>query len=625
MAISQTNGYHLVFELSNNRLAGIMDDFIPNPITFAVAGITATASQIPGRPSTVSIAAGNNITVQAVRSVKILTFQFNVRISLQAQVSVIGGQISISYPSTPVITPDTAADQTTLQTLVTLANSVGGTSYTEAQILQLGAQNLLSTLQGSFSLPNIPLGVPFNTGPCAISLSKIDLHSITNSIFVLLQFSGAGIPSVPLNANGFTTSLRGSSESVMVVANEALLAIAACFIGQDASSPLQGAHFITAGNSTTMFGPKSISLDGHTINIMSLNISVVGNQLVVSGAASTSGTGYSATGTFSAPIGFNCHPDGTIFPVFDPNTVQTHISVSIDWWVYLIGFAAAGIIGIILGPLAAIIVSIVVALIGPIASLVGNAIAQNALSGLSQSLNNSVAQGYQMAPPELLRVLGELRCQQVILDDFAMQGFMNPYNPPSVQLSENDTFTNQVETSSGGSGFNTYIDYNTATKAVFTALSSNFVSPQTVTWYLNNANITGSGNTVLNGKNISYVVSGNTCSIQTNLGDAVTGAIKVKVTGSDGFAKFDTALINITGTTVTYPGQAALRALMEEIEHIAILQSWPYPNPLPDPAPYYQNVVDIESSFQQALAVGSRGFTGIAGGIAGIGGIAEVG
>lgn len=618
MAISQTNGYHLVFELSNNRLAGIIDDFIPNPITFSLTGgVSATASQIAGRPSAVTIGTGNNVTIQAVRSVQISIFTLNVRISLQAQLSVSGGQISISYPSAPVITPDTAADQTTLQQMVNFANALNGTTYTPAQVLQLGSQSLLTTLQSSFSLPNIPLHTPFNTGPCAMSLNKIDLHTITNSVFVLLQFSGAGIPDVPLNANGFTASLRGGNESVMVVANEALLAIAACFIGQDASSPLHGMPFITLGNCTSMLGIKAINLDGHTIDVFGLTICVSGNQLVVSGTATTSGTGYSATGTFSAPLGFTCHADGTIFPVFDANAVQTHISLDVEWWVYLLGFVAAGIIGIVLGPLAAIIVSIVVALIGPIASLVGNAIAKNALSGLGQSLNNSVAQGYQMAPPELLRVLGELRCQEVILDDFAMQGFMNPYYVPTVQILENDTITNQVETGSGGSGFNNYVDYNTAVKAEFSVIDSNFTAPLTISWFIDNVHVVNNGTMVLNGKTITYSVSGSTCSIQTSLGEAVTGTIKVKVSGADGFAKFDTALINITGTTVDYPGQAALRAVMNEIAQVATLQGWPYPVPGPDPAPYYGDVIDVASNFQEALVAGAAPITG-AGGIAGI-------
>jgi len=614
MAISQTHGYHLVFELSGSRLAGILDDFIPNPISFNVtAGIDATASKIPGRPSTVSIAAGNSITVNAVRQVQILSSQINVRITLHAQLSTSGGQISISYPSAPVITADTTADQNQLQSLVNLANGIQGTSLTVAQVLQMGAQSLLNTLQTSFALPNIPVGTPFNSGPCAISLSRIDLHTIADSIFVLLQFSGAGIPATALNANGFTASLRGGNESVMVVANEALLGISACFIGQDPSSPLHGVSFITSGNCTTMIGTKDVNLSGHDLLISALSICVVGNQLVVSGAGSTSGTGWDASATFSAPIGFSCHADGTIFPIFDPNTVQTHINVSFDWWVYLVGFAIAAIAGVILGPLVGVILTIVVALLGPIASLIGNAIAKNALSGLSQSLNNSIAQGYQMAPPVLLQVLGELRCQQVILDDFAMQGFMNPGGGPSMYLSEDDVITNKVQTDTGGTGiFGQYVDYNTATQATFTANASFFKMPTTANWYIGSTHVTGSGNMSLNGKSIHYSVSGNSCVITTNIGDAVTGVIRAKVVGADGYTKFDTALINISGTLRDYPGQDALQAILAKISHIAVVQGWPFNINDPDPAPYYSNPVDMAANFQQ-VAVASFGVTGIKG------------
>jgi len=622
MSISQTHGYHLVFELSNNRLAGIVDDFIPNPVSFTIpGGIDVTASKIPGRPSTVSIASGNNITVNAVRQVQILTSQINVRITIQAQLSVSGGQVTITYPSAPVITADTPADQTHLQSLVALANALQGTNLTVAQVLQMGAQSLLGTLQTGFTLPNIPVGVPFNPGPCALSLSRIDLHTITNSIFVLLQFSGAGVPAVALNANGFTTSLRGGSESVMVVANDALLAIAACFIGQDPASPLHGAPFVTSGNTTTMVGFKNVSLDGHDLLITGLTISVVGNQLVVSGSGSTSGTGYDASATFSAPIGFNCHADGTIFPVFDPNSVAINVSVSFDWWVYLVGFAIAAIAGVILGPLVGVVLSIVVALLGPIASLVGNAIAKNALSGLSQSLNNSISQGYQMAPPALLQVLGELRCQQVILDDFAMQGFMNPHSKPDVYISEDDVVTDKAQTDTGGTGiFGQYVDYNTATKATFTANASLFKLPVVITWYIGGTHVMGSGSMTLNGKTIHYTVAGNKCTIQTNLGDAVTGVITAKATGQDNFGKFDTALIDIPGTLRDYPGQDALRAILDKVSHIAVVQGWPFNINSPDPAPYYQRQIDMGANYQQALLASSaiRG----AGGIIGKGGLA---
>jgi len=626
MAISQTHGYHLVFELSSGRLAGIIDDFIPNPIPFNVAqGIDATASKIPGRPSTINIAAGNSITVNAVRRVQIANTPVNVKIVLHATLAVSGGQISISYPTAPIITADTPADQAALQSLVNISNAFGGTSYTVAQVLQMGATNLLTTLESSFSLPIIPVNTPFNSGPCALSLKKIDLHTITNSIFVLLQFSGAGIPVVALNAAAFTASLRGGNESVMVVANDALLAIAACFIGQDPSSPLQGMPFITAGNTTTMLGFKSVSLSGHDLLITNLSISVVGSQLVVSGGCATSGTGYDATGTFSAPIGFNCHSDGTIFPVFNVDDVDTHVHISFDWWVYLIGFAVAAIAGVILGPLVGVILGILVALLGPIASLVGNAIAKNALSGLSPLLDESVSKGYQMAPPVLLQILGELRCQQVILDDFAMQGFMNPHNVPTIKISENDIVTDQVQTGQGGSGpFGSYIDYNTATKATFTAITGFFKLPVTVGWYIGSTHITGSGSMTLNGKLINYSLSGSTCSIQTNAGDDVTGVVRVKVAGADGLTKFNSALIAISGTYRDYPGEDALQAIMDKISHIAVVQGWPFRIPVPDPAPFYQSQIDIAGSFQVAAIAGAA-IGNIKGGIGGITGGTQIG
>ncbi|MGN6568107.1 MAG: hypothetical protein ACTHJ0_09150, partial [Flavipsychrobacter sp.] len=372
---------------------------------------------------------------------------------------------------------------------------------------------------------------------------------------------------------------------------------------------------------TSMVGFRNVNLSGHDLLISSLSICVVGNQLVVSGAGATSGTGWDASATFSAPIGFNCHADGTIFPVFDPNSVQTNISVSFDWWVYLVGFAIAAIAGVILGPLVGVILSIVVALLGPIASLIGNAIARNALSGLSQSLNQSIAQGYQMAPPALLQVLGELRCQQVILDDFAMQGFMNPGGSPNVYISEDDSIINKVETGTGGSGFfGQYVDYNTATRATFTANSSFFKMPVTVNWYLGATHVTGSGTMTLNGKSIHYSVSGNTCSIETGLGDAVTGVIRAKSAGADGYTKFDTALINITGTMRDYPGEDALQAILAKISHIAVVQGWPFNINSPDPAPYYSYAIDTVAEFQQ-VALETAGIRGI-GGVGGLGGIA---
>jgi hypothetical protein len=601
MSVSQTHGYHLVFEIDGNRVGRILDDFIPGTMDFAISTFTAHVAPIPGRPSVVTINAGNSLTIAAARSVTIAGISFNVRITIQTVVNVdASGNINLTY-SQPTLVADTPADQTTLQNLVNTANALGGTAYTVAQILQMGATQLLDFLQHGFSLPQVPIGVSFGSGPCAMSLNKLDLHTISGSLFVLLKFAGAGIPASTTNANAFTTSLRGTNHAVMVVANEALLAISTCFISHDPNSPLVGTTFVTSGTCSTQITPHVVSMSGHDIMIAGLNICVSGNHIVLSGGASTSGTGWSASASFNAPIGFDCHSDGTVFPIFDPNSVAINTDISFDWWVYLIGFVIAAVAGIFLGPIAAIVLSIVVACLSAIASMIANAIARNALSGLSDSLNSAVASGFRMVPAQILQLLGDLQCQQVILDDFSLMGTTG--SPSGLHLyiyESSEKFTNQVQTGTGGSGFNEYVDYYVANEVVYTASASNFTGAVTYQWRINNNILGNTGNVNMNGKTVQYTVSGNKCTLDTNLGDSVNGAISVKATGTDHYAKSATEVIDISGTHRDYPMEDALQKMLAKLSHMATIQGYPHVGPGPDPDPYSKVAIDLQQNFSTA-------------------------
>ena len=238
MAISQTNGYHVVLELSAARIAPIINSFIPDPFDVSVSGVNISTSSIAGRPMQVQIQAGNHFVITAVRRVSVLSFNFVIRIGLTAVVNVNpSGSFILSFPTPATITGDTAADNAIIDRLVLLIRLLPGRSGTTSISLLGEAATALMNALSAISLPTIPVRTSFSTHPCAPVVREFSIHTINNSAFILVQLSGGGMPTPVTNPAAFTTSLRGTSESVLLIANESLLAMATCFASMDPSSP----------------------------------------------------------------------------------------------------------------------------------------------------------------------------------------------------------------------------------------------------------------------------------------------------------------------------------------------------------------------------------------------------
>ncbi len=543
MAISQTNGYHVVLELSAARIAPIINSFIPDPFDVSVSGVNISTSSIAGRPMQVQIQAGNQFVITAVRRVRVLSFNFIIRRNLTAVVNVNpSGSFILSFPTPASITGDTAANNTVIQNLVSLIQLIPGRSGTTVSSLLSEASGALMSALSAISLPTLPVRTSFSTHLCAPVIREFSIHTINNSAFILVQLSGGGLPTPVTNRAAFTTSLRGTSESVLLIANESLLAMATCFASMDPSSPLLGATFSSAGACRSLVGTRAIP--GTPVTITALSVCVVGSEIILTGSVTASGTGYSATGTFMAPIGFSCRPDGTIFPVFDSSRIVTNVSVSFAWWVYLAGFAIAAILPAILGTLVAFIITIVVALLSPIVGAIINALIRSTLPGIISTIETAVSSGYRMLPPALKRLLGQIQCQSVILDDLGLRGVLTNQVLPRVYPSKTETITKVREV---GMKPVLYREFEVTNTLTFRSNTYNFFGTIRRQWSVNSTPISaGSGNININGQTVAYQLLPEQLQLTTQAGASIAGQVTLRVTDEENQSRFDTRVFDVS-------------------------------------------------------------------------------
>lgn len=614
MSGSQTHGFDLVFELSETRLQQIIEglNVIPREVSvalpFRMNNQSVHAVLNGGVINRVSIDVNNRLEVQvSYGTMSIAGIPLGgVDITAKCHIDTDGAnprRLQFTFSMPPLISP---RNRSQIEALVALANT-RGTTLTYDGVIAMAENAVLNFLQTSVMLPAIPLGVPLGTGRCALSLSDLQVRTIPGSLFILLLVSGAGIPhSIPPNLNAFSSSLLNGRDSIMLVSNESLLAAAACF-ATEPPSPLTGAHFVSSGGCQTLASPFSRTLDGRQITINTLNLCVVGNEIIISGAAMLSGVGYSINGTFRAPISFTCRSNGTVVPNFDPNRIQTTVSVHLEWWVYALSFGLAAVAAIFLGPITGLLLNIVVVLLAPILSLVANAVVNSALPGLGQAADRAVEQGLRMVPPELIDILGRLNCQAVILDDLSLTGVLISAPAATVGISQDWRVVDRRSLRTGDAVAISYEDFAVSRTGLLRAVATHIPTPIQYQWMLNGLMLGSSGTVTLDGVNIHYQVSGNTCQLSTPLGGSINTIVNVRVQGGNGYTLTTSKLVIKEGTERRYDSQ--LLSLLTDLQNnLVYLQGtpplWRSPIPLPDPAPDAFSVRNLDNDIALAISIG---------------------
>ncbi len=554
MVGTQTHGFDAVIELSSNRVASLLRLFFltGNTVSFPVSdGINVKGTLSSSNPISVTIGQGNRLSVTlrfsqadfiSVNSTGMGTTKkgfTNIILTVTAIVNTRRGIIQVTFPSDPVL----SLIKTEVDNALPLIRLMLGQNTTVASFTSLVQTTIRLFMETSVTkLPVIPIGINFAGTDCPVSVAEVQIHTIPDSLFLLLALSSPAIPSRTPDATQFTTSLRGGSDSVILFSNEALLGIGTCFLANTTGSPMTGATFSGSGNCRALSQPIDILISGITIKVEFLTICVVGNEIVITGTLTTSIPGCTVTGSFFAPIGFMTNAGGLILPVFDPNRVITVVTVTFEWWVYVAIALLAPIWVTVLGPFVGLVVTVLTFLITPLASIIAQLIANGALAGVGPLLANAVTSGYALLPPSILNMIGALKVQQVILDDLALEGTLMSVPAPSVTISLLNQRTINAQDVAGvrlSSLENTYAATN------FNFFDSNIVSYE---WFINGATIAGSGTiNSFHNNPIIYHAHGDHCGITNPLGESISLNLGVRITTGDGFSKCQFINIAMTG------------------------------------------------------------------------------
>jgi hypothetical protein len=549
---AQTHGFDLVVELSEDRLASIVGLFvIPSSIaqTIDIGGlqvpITVSGRTIPLGSTTIH--PGNlvdfHVNYSSVTIAGVALGEATIEVTVQiGEDPATPGQIAVTFPAAPSITLNNPA---ALDGLL----AASGSGLTHDQALALAANALLGYLQGAATLPHVPIGETVGSGPCALALAGLSVRTIDHVLAIMLSFSGSAIhhPSPP-SPDAFTSSGLDGRDAVLFVSNDALLGLATCFASQP-PSPIAGAAFTAQGECRQLARPMDITLMGHTVSLETLSVCVVGNQVVINGSLNYSGTGFSIGGTFRAPMGFSCRPDGSISLDFNPDDVQTDIGLSIEWWVYLLAFLLAAIFALF-SAVIAVVLAIVILIAAPIASAIINSLARGAIGNLGQSVAG--AGNTSLLPSQLQRVLGAIHCQAVILDDLNFAGFLASPRVAAVSFAQKWEVTQRVESGQGGTGLFAYTAYRVARRVTLTANPTSMIDPVSWTWKLAGQSLSGSGSRTINGVPVDFVATGASLQLSTPLGANLDFVAAVQGRDRDSLVQSASIVISITPTDVEY-------------------------------------------------------------------------
>ena len=607
MGMNQTNGYDVVLELSEGRIRDMIGTLgvIPPRISVPISP-SASITLYDVRVSNVDVRPGEQLTVTVgIPEMKLLNVISlgGADVVIAAAIGVVrsstGFRLEFQFPTLPIITLSNPrlVDQRLVDFNISLSRE---------QVVNAAARELQRALQAQ-RLPEIP-NTAFGSPSCQLSLSDFIVRTTDRSVFFAALLVGAGIAHpLPANPAGFSTSLlTGTNEAVMLLSNESLLSVATCFVTDP--GPLPGATFTSLPNLRTLITPYSQTFNGLLIDFQQLTIGVSGNQIVIGGQLQTSGTGWTASGTFNAPVGFRVTSAGEIFPTLIAGNVTTHIDFALEWWVYALGFGLAPIVAFVFGPLVGTILAVVLALLAPIIAAILNALARQAVSGLGAQVDQAVAAGYALLPPEVVALIGSVNLAEVILDDLAMGGAH--LGPPAIRIRIQEAWTNpedEVTADDAGFGRETH---RVSWQGVLRAATANLPGTLRYTWFFDNDRLSSRGTVSMGGAfggSLTYRTSGATCTINSALGVNLMGVVRVQIDSSTGARQIASLAINKTGLQTR--SNLNKDALTLRADYIffedAIRWSGPQPDP-PDLLRLSFNVRDVRPEFDRALQRGMK-------------------
>lgn len=381
MSQNLTAGFDIVLQLSeaevNRQIAilfalGAIGGQINAPIS--VGGVSGTFSLIFNTPTLdldSNLQAGVRINLPFVNS------QLQVTAPAQATISPLSGTILIE---------DSAEMQTvggTQQAIVNFANGIASVTFT----FSAASQTLLTPLLAPLGITVVQLQ---NTAASAVQTV------FTNQV---LNFPlSAQIPVSPTNTNCAAITIGGNINGFVVDTINDLTAADrdALIFGIRCSATTGGnINLITAssippgGNAIMMLNnvwllfclmrpaianalnqPASVfdsplelnrSIDREGVTIHTMRGVVTGNRISITGDVSKDGTGWKASGTFQFSVLLSLQGGSITATTTEP---FVSVEIDLDWWLYLVGFVAGGIV---YGPIGAVVGAIVVAVADAVA------------------------------------------------------------------------------------------------------------------------------------------------------------------------------------------------------------------------------------------------------------------
>lgn len=547
-------------------------------------------------PATLAFNPANSAT-----NVFVLTLTFaGSTLALNPVVSALGvtlvpGLASTDVGKTVVTLPlmiDTATDAPNHRSPITISRTAtpigvlppdaltGAVSAAVASALTVPIQNAVTAaLQAAFPIvKNIQLP---GQGPCNIfpRLMKLKLLPAppaqpgmplpSDALGFFLALEQASLNSGDLSK--FTNSaLTTGADAVLTVANTLLLDLACCLVPQSgAISGLTGTPQRVQDSAETCCrwsNLGSITIGTSTFDSAPLfEICIRNGGLSVDGHLKQSGFGWHADINFSLMITLQ-NEGGLVTPVL--GTPVVNVDAKVEWWVWLLALVpviVAAIVGFLVGgPAGSATAGVLIgALVGSVISaplVVILAAFQGLLNTtLGQSLGalTGVLGNLTILPSDLATLIGGLDLiGNPIVDDVRVQGRI--IRPPAVALHSTWTYVRGPVVpdtggalairAGGGNGGPTIIEYERAATGVFTALPRTLHEPVHYQWKWSRANISGQGK--LPGTTTSFNAAGNTCNLQTSMGEALTG--ELAVTATDAFGKTATASsrVLITGIEI---------------------------------------------------------------------------
>jgi hypothetical protein len=623
MAGTQNHGFDVAYEISKDRFFDILHDlFIDNlplrllnlPLSVPLAGgVVQTGSlSLPSFPSigppptppavTLAINPPNGFVLTMNFAGSALTLNPVISALGTTLAPGVGPNADVGYTAVTLpLTIDTLTDTSNHRSPITIsrtATPIGVAPPTGlANVVTAAVASALAgpiqdavtrALQAAFPIiKNIQLP---GQGPCDIfpRLMKMKLLPAPPAQPGMPQPSDAfgfflALEQATLNSGDvskFTNSaLISGTDAALTVANTLLLDLACCLLpNSHAISGLTGTPQHVQDPTETCCrwsNLGSITIGSTTFDSAPLfQICIVNGGLAVNGHLKQSGFGWHADINFSLIVTLK-NESGLITPVMGAPAVN--VDAEVEWWVWLLALVPM-IVGAIVGFLVGgpgvsglIVGAIIGALISaPILIVLG--MLQNFLNTtLGQSLGTltGVLGSLAILPSDLVSLVGGLDLiGDPIVDDVRLPGRL--IRPPALALHPSWTFVRgpivrdtvaalAIKPGGGGNGGPVITEYQRAGTGVFTAVPRTLREPIRYQWKWSGANISGQG--TLPGTTTSFNAAGNTCRLQTSMGEDLTGELAVAATDSLGVSRTASSRVAVNGVEIHFIATALHRAV----------------------------------------------------------------